>query len=296
MTKPPAKHSLSRLRGSARLGRLRARVPRYVLLAFLIVMCLAGIRATLIPQGSSGPAVVGAARADYAAQNFAASFARAYLTYDGADLAAREQALARFVPTSLDFDAGFIPPDVGSQRVTWTDIAQVQRPLIGGTIITVAVGISARTDPVYLSVPVVRGSEDAISLGGYPAFVGPPLTANPDLGSRDLVGVEDGDISTLVSRALTNYLAGDAENLAADLAEAATVTLPTTQFELGGVEELDWVNGPGSGAVLATVTAADESGGTYTLRYEVGIRRVEGDPQIAPGWRVSYIQTISQET
>ncbi len=32
-----------------------------------------------------------------------------------------------------------------------------------------------------------------------------------------------------------------------------------------------WVAGPGSGAVLATVTAADSRGATYTLTYELGL-------------------------
>jgi hypothetical protein len=163
-------------------------------------------------------------------------------------------------------------------------------------IITVAVQLDTELSPVYLSVPVGRGADDAISLSGYPSFVGPPLSAGPSAEEGIRESVADGEISRLVERALTNYLAGDAEDFSADLAQAATVTLPPNRLRLTGVSELVWVGQVGSGAVLATVSATDSRGGRYTLRYEVGLRPVEGgDPRIAPGWRVTYVQTISQE-
>ena len=34
---------------------------------------------------------------------------------------------------------------------------------------------------------------------------------------------------------------------------------------------MDWVAGPGSGAVLATATAEDARGDAYTLTYELGL-------------------------
>ncbi len=37
------------------------------------------------------------------------------------------------------------------------------------------------------------------------------------------------------------------------------------------LDQLAWVAGPGSGAVLATLTASDPGGATYTLAYELGI-------------------------
>ena len=96
---------------------------------------------------------------------------------------------------------------------------------------------------------------------------------------------------------MANYLAGDAENLSADLAGAATVTLPTVPLRLRALEQLDWVSGNGGGAVLATVDATDARGGYYTLRYEVGVRRVaSADPRLGPGWRVTYVQAISQQS
>lgn len=282
---------------SARYGRVRARAPRYAFLVFVAVMSIAGIRASLLPSsapetsGPSGPPV------DYAEQSFALAFARAYLTYDVARPGRRERALAQFASSGLEGGAGFSPPSSGSQRVQWADVAQVQRPLVGGVIVSVAAQLSDQRSPVYLSVPVDRQRGGAIYIAGYPSFVGPPLsttTAGAEPGGES---VDEPEVTSLVHRALSNYLAGDAENLAADLADAATVTLPTNPLHLEAVDQLDWVRGAGGGAVLATVSASDQSGATYTLRYEVGVVRVDAsDPRLGPGWRITYVQTVSQQS
>ena len=49
------------------------------------------------------------------------------------------------------------------------------------------------------------------------------------------------------------------------------MTLPTVALRARSLEQLAWAAGPGSGAVLATVTATDSRGATYTLAYELGI-------------------------
>jgi Conjugative transposon protein TcpC len=287
----------ARIRISVRYGRLRARLPRYAFLAFTCVMCVAGVRSVIAPASSVPPSPATGPPLDYAEQSFATGFARAYLTFDAARPEAREAALAPFVSSALEGGAGFTPPGSGSQRVQWTDVSQVQRPLAGGTIVTVAAKLSTEAEPVYLCVPLARARGGGIFISGYPSFVGPPLTSNRTFVEPAREEVSDGEVSTLVKRSLTNYLAGDASNLAADLAVAAQVTLPSNHLRLTGVEQLEWVKGVGSGAVLATVGAVDLNGGEYTLRYEVGIRRVQAsDPRIAPGWRVTYVQTISQET
>jgi conjugative transposon protein TcpC len=282
---------------SARYGRLRARLPRFAFLAFIAVMSLAGIRSILVPTHPASVVRGNGGEIDYAEQSFAIAFARAYLTFDSSRPEAHEAALAPFVSSALESNGGFNPPRVGSQRVDWADVAQVQHPLAGGEIVTVAATLNTARAPVYLSVPVRRVSDKAIALAGYPSFVGPPLSSSPDPDEGDREAVSDGEVTRLVKRALANYLAGNAEDLAADLAQAATVTLPSNPLRLRGVEELVWVKGSGGGATLATVSAADGRGGTYTLRYEVGLHRVEAsDPQIGPGWRITYIQTISQES
>jgi hypothetical protein len=70
---------------------------------------------------------------------------------------------------------------------------------------------------------------------------------------------------------LRNYLERSAANLEADLAPGASVTLPTLALRLRDVRALEWIAGPGSGAVLATLTATDSHGAAYTLAYELGI-------------------------
>lgn len=288
---------LDGVRSSARLGRLRARLPRYAFLSFVVVMSAAGLRATIAPPAPSPAPPGGGPRVDFAEQSFALSFARAYLAYDGARPEAREAALAPFGSSSMELGAGFTPPGAGSQRVQWADVAQVQRPLVGGVIVTVAAKLSSSSVPAYLSVPVDREAGGAIYLDGYPSFVGPPLSTARSVERETGNAVSDSEVSSLIERALGNYLAGDAENLSADLAAAATVTLPTSPLRLEGIRQLSWVAADGGGAVLATVDAADPRGGAYTLRYEVGVGRViAGDPQIGPGWRVTYVQTISQQS
>lgn len=287
-----------RLRSSARYGRLRARLPRYAFLIVVLLLCVLGLRSLLVPAGSGsdsfaapGPPV------DYAEQSFALTFARAYLTYDAANPEAHEAELAALVPDDLGVEAGFVPPSSGSQTVEWAQIAQAQRPLAGGVILTVAAKVSTASVPLYLSVPVERGEGGAIYLSGYPSFVGPPLSMAPPVTDQGGQVVDDDEVGTLVERALSNYLAGDSENLAADLAGAATVTLPTNLLTLKSMDELEWVGGAEGSAVLATVDVADELGGRYTLRYEVGVRRPEAvDPQLGPAWRVTYFQALSHQS
>lgn len=285
------------LRSSARYGRIRARLPRYAFLAFLIVMCAAGVRSIFIPAARGVPVAREEAPLDYAEQSFALGFARAYLSYESARPERREAALGAYASSGFELDAGFTPPGSGSQRVRWVDIAQVQRPLAGGVAITVAAKLSTAPEPVYLSVPVDRNPSGAIYLAAYPSFVGPPLASKRRAAEQGGESVREEEVSGLVRRALANYLSGDAEDLSADLADAATVTLPTNPLRLRSLERLTWVKGSGGGAVLATIDAGDAHGGSYTLRYEVGVRRVaSADPRLGPGWRVTYVQAISQES
>lgn len=293
----PVRARLESLRSSARYGRLQARAPRFAFLAAVGALCLAGLHSIISPPATSAPVGASGPPLDYAEQNFALAFGRAYLTYDASRPEDREAALEPFAASGFEVGAGFTPPQAGSQRVQWADVAQVQKPLAGGVLITVAAKVSTAAQPVYLSVPVDRVQGGAIYLAGYPSFVGPPLTTSQPAGQEGGEPVQEGEVSALVKRALANYLAGDAEDLSADLADAATVTLPTNPLHLLGVDQLVWVRGNGGGAVLATVDATDPRGGSYTLRYEVGVGRVAAaDPRLGPGWRVTYLQAISQQS
>jgi hypothetical protein len=99
--------------------------------------------------------------------------------------------------------------------------------------------------------------------------------------------VEDPALAVVVRRALTNYLAGAASDLAADLAVGAAVSPPTLPLDLVAVGHEGWA--PGGGAVLATVQAIDERGARYTLSYELDVTRTQGR------WEISAIQTDPNE-
>lgn len=253
---------------SVRRARLTAAAPRYLATAALVVFLALGVRAMFFaPQPPPSPPP--RATADAPSEDFALQFARAYLSYDAARPGIRARALAPFVPEGLDSGAGFFAAS-GAQRVLWAQVASDQWALAGGRAITVAAGVSTQRAPVYLAVTVRHQRGRGLALVGYPAFVGAPsvdTSASPPSRSE----VEDPAVRTVVERVIRNYLAGSAPNLAADLTAEATVTLPTVALRARSLDQLVWAAGPGSGAVLATLTATDPSGATYTLAYELGI-------------------------
>jgi hypothetical protein len=94
--------------------------------------------------------------------------------------------------------------------------------------------------------------------------------------------VGDPALATVVERALRNYLAASASELAADLTSAARVSLPGLALSLESMQRLDWSRGGSS--VLAVVQAQDGRGVQYTLAYELDVERQEGR------WEVSAVQ------
>ena len=254
---------------SVRRARLTAAAPRYLATAALVVFLALGVRAAFWPAHPAPAPRLAAEGADAPSRDFALQFARAYLTYDAARPGIRARALAPFVPEGLDSGAGFFAAS-GAQRVLWTQVASDQRALAGGRAITVAAGVSSQRAPIYLAVTVSHERGAPLALVGYPAFVGAPsVDTAPAQPPRS--EVEDPAVRTVVERVIRNYLAGSAPNLAADLTAEATVTLPTVALRARSLDQLLWAAGPGSGAVLATLTATDPSGATYTLAYELGI-------------------------
>jgi len=272
---------------SVRRARLSARTPRYLATALLLVFLALGVRACFWPAQTSPATTAPAPSADEPSKSFALQFARAYLTYDADRPGDRAQALAPFLGGQLDPDAGFSPAH-GSQEVLWTEVASDQRALAGGRVITVAAGVSTQRLPLYLAVSVRHDDGAPLQLVGYPALIGAPAIASPAAPpSRD--PVTDPALSEVVERVLRNYLAGAAPDLKADLAGAAQITLPTAQLHLEEVEQLVWLDGPNSGAVLATLTATDARGATYALSYELGITARERP-------YVEFIETVPTDT
>jgi hypothetical protein len=258
--------------------RLRREYPRHLLHALALFGLLASARFAIDPPATppARPVASASAGEDRAAEGFAAVFARRYLTWDAAHPEAHVQALAPYLGAEMEAEGGFQPPLHGSQRVLWTQVVQAEGQPAGGRFT-----VAAQTDSsglLYLSVAVVRRAGGALALGGYPAFVGPPPTAPPPPPSHGSE-IQGGALSTVVARALRNYLSGDSSELAADLAPGAATPPPAVALALESVDSLDWER-PGR-ALLALVHARDRAGGRYALAYRLAVSAVEGRWEIA---------------
>ncbi len=263
--------------------RLSRELPRYLLQGLALAGLLASARFAIDPPR---PAVAHAsapssASVDRGAEGFAALFARRYLTWSSRDPEAHRLALAPFLGSSMETEAGLQPPESGEQQVQWTQVVQARALGSSEHVYTVA----AQTDTgglLYLTVGVVRASDGALALAGYPALVGPPASTPAELPEH-LSEVEDPALETVIARALRNYLAGAESELDADLSADARVSLPGLTLVLESVQSLDWST-PGR-AVLAVVRARDERGAQYTLGYELDVVSAAGR------WELSAIQT-----
>jgi Conjugative transposon protein TcpC len=268
--------SLRRLRGSLRL-------TRWVLYTVAAVGVATTIRYAIAPPRPPAPRIPSVQRIDLAAEAFATLFARRYLTWDANRPDSYAQALAPFLGDAVDPNAGLRPPAAGTQSVQWAEVLQARDVTPAEHVYTVA----AQTSPagvVYLSVDVARDPVRGLALARYPAFVGPPAThPATSLSSDSGAAVGDTSLSRVVGRALRNYLAGSASNLAADLVAGARVTLPPNPLALQELTQLQWRR-DGSG-VLATVVADDQRGVAYTLSYELDVASASGR------WEVAAIQT-----
>ncbi len=263
--------------------KLVRELPRYAAIALAGFGALASARFAIAPPrpAAAPPAATAGPAVDRPAEGYAALFARRYLTWDAGAPLGDQQQLEPFAGSSLEPEAGFLPPSRGAQRVEWVEVVQSREPAPGQRVYTVA----AQTRPaglLYLTVGVTRTQTGALTLTGYPALVGPP-SSQPAVAPPSLRPVEDPGLALVVKRALTNYLAGAGNDLAADLTPGAPVSAPTLPLELVAVSREGWA--PGGGSVTATVQAVDERGARYTMTYELDVTRTQGR------WEISAIQT-----
>lgn len=262
-----------------RLGR---ELPRYLLCAASTVGLAASARYAISPPRPARAAGTTAAQArtDRGAEGYAVLFARRYLTWNAAEPQTSVRSLESFLGPGMEAGAGLVLPAGGEQEVQWAEVVQVREAAPGEHVYTVA----AQTDSaglVYLSVPVGRGSGGALQLAGYPSFVGAPASSPADPPDH-LPEVEESQLSTVVARALRNYLGGSADELAADLTSAARVSLPAMGLSLDTLERLEWTE-PGR-SVLAVAEAQDSRGTRYLLAYELDVVRQQGR------WEISAVQ------
>lgn len=263
--------------------RLARELPRILLLGVSFAGLLASARYAIAPPHppTPGRAQVTTPSRDPAAEGFAQLFARRYLSWEADDPEAHQRALAAYVGTGMEPGAGLQPPPGGEEQVQWTEVVQERTAAPAERAYTVA----AQTDTaglVYLNVSVARTRSGVLQLAGYPAFVGAPVAGSAS-GGGALREVSDAALQTVVERALRNYLADSAAELAADLTSTARVSLPAQALRLESVQRLDWSPEGGQG-VSATVQAQDARGARYTLTYALDIARVAGR------WEVAAIQ------
>jgi hypothetical protein len=262
--------------------RLAREMPRFLLSALSLVGLAASARFAIAPPRPERPGTVAPAPvpADSAAAGYAVLFTRRYLSWSAAEPQASARALEAFGGPGMEPDAGLQLPPAGERHVEWAEVVQSREPRRGEHVYTVA----AQTDTaglIYLTVPVARVQGGSLYLAGYPAFVGAPA-ASPGQATTHLREVTDPALVTVAERALRNYLAGSAAELAADLTSEAHVSLPALALSLLSVQKLDW-SGAGS-AVVAIVQAEDAHGVHYTLGYELDVVREQGR------WEISAVQ------
>ena len=262
--------------------RLTRELPRYLLCALSVAGLAASARFTIAPPRPVAWRAAPLQRdpRDRAAEGYAALFARRYLTWSAAEPQASARALEAFIGPGMEPDAGVVLPASGQQRVQWVEVVQAREPELGEHVYTIA----AQTDTaglIYLTVGVRRTAEGSLSLAGYPAFVGAPASLPAQIPGR-LREVTEPALATIVDRALRNYLAASAGELAADLTSDARVSLPAMALSLVSVQHLQW--SPDGRSVSAVVQAEDGRGVQYTLDYELDVVREQGR------WEVSAMQ------
>lgn len=253
---------------SRRAMRVRAVAPRTVFFLLVALFFLIGVRTAL--QGkpkAPAPQRIESRGPDVAAASFAESFAHVYLTWDSEHSDRRDQQLAAFLSDDLEGDAGFSPATGTDQEVQWTSVMG-SRQEGDSTIVTVAAQTTRGLS--YLTIPVQRSANGFLSIVNYPAFVGPPAI-DKSATAPDEDDVADDKLKAIATRALGNYLAREKNNLLADLAPEAVVSLPAQPLHVERTQSVTWVT---SGRQIAvTVSARDDTDNEWTLRYELGVEQ-----------------------
>jgi hypothetical protein len=269
-------------RRSLRRLRVAASLPRWAVVALACAGLAASARFLIAPPRPVIRTVAGS-HEDHAVRASAVAFTRAYLDLDGQNPDRPRAALA--ITTGEEPSAQLAPdvPPIVRQRVRW---AEVESDRIVARRVH-AVVVAADTDRrgiVHLAVNLERRADGALRIVGPPAVVGGAILddadTDPDARRPE---VTDPALSEVSRRALDNYLAGNARNLAADLAATARVSLPDLPLRLERMSDLRWtVTGR---SVAAAVEASDRDGVRYRLRYALDVVRVEDR------WEISALAT-----
>jgi hypothetical protein len=166
--------------------------------------------------------------------------------------------------------------------VRWAEVASDR--VVTGVHAVIVAADTDRSGIVHLAVNVERRRGGALRIVGAPALVGGPVFDDADVdpdGRRP--EITDPALTEVCRRALGNYLAGNARNLAADLAPSARVSLPDVALDLEDLRDLRWtVDGR---SVAAAIEARDRDGVVYRLRYALDVIRARDR------WEISALAT-----
>ena len=244
--------------------RLRARLPRLVLAASVLVLCALGVRSLLAPPAVPPARPSRSAFSAVAIEGFALRFARAYLSPDDGR-GERARRLAALTTPSVDLGGAALSRS--PRQIEWTAVSATQRTGPRRMIVVVEAPVAGGV--IDLAVPVAWDGEGRMVVPAAPALVGPPLTATMAAAAveRD---VDDTQLRAVCERVVRNYLAADRQDLQADLAPGARVSLPALRLRLRSVEDITWAS---PSRVAVTVDAARPGGELAALRYELAVSR-----------------------
>ena len=247
--------------------RLRARLPRLALMALALVLCAMGVRNLLSPPPADPPRPMSEPVAPVAAEGFAERFARVYLSPED-DRGGRARQLAALTSPDVDLGTGGLTGSAG--EIAWSAVVSVHRA--ERRRLTVVVEAGTGDGVVDLAVPVAWDREGRMVVPAAPALVGPPLTTTKAMAPTER-DVEDAQLQAVCERVVRNYLAGDGQDLQADLAPGARVSLPGLRLRVQRVNEITWA---GASRVALSADAARTGGDSVALRYELAVTRSAG--------------------
>lgn len=249
------------------------------LLGTCAVLSAAGMR-SMLDAGDSpvqAPRPAALSTSDDGPRSIAEAFARAYLTWDEADPAARRASIRRLAPgliENLDFEQL-----TGEQSVLWSTVGR-DEPATAGRRVTVIAQTSKGL--VALAVSISQDEDGSLFIGEPPAFVGTPAVSRSSEGP-DATPLDDDALVEIATRALENYLAQRADPLSADLLPGSTVVVPDQPLRLSSVEDVAWTSAPRELRVI--VGAETPEGAQLRLAYRLGVSRQVGR------WFVRWIGT-----
>jgi hypothetical protein len=260
--------------------RISLGATRWVIYAVAFVGVASAARNAVAPPLAQRVIEPAPRQSDVGAEWFALSFARAYLTWSS-DPATHETALRAFIDGADDPDVGLAPAAGSAEQVSWLAVAAERDSRGGVHDYTVAAGTGGGT-PRYLSVAVATAADGEDVLARYPALVTAPTPSRAgDLDGAALPTLTNAAVTAVLERAARNYIDSSSDNLAADLASGATVVPVEAGLTLRSVVRLAVEP---SGAVLATLLAADARSDLFTLAYEFSVRQIGGR------WEITRIQ------